>query len=229
MPISRRQFVLRTTGVAAGGLAGWPILDANGLAIATADAATNALPKHSAERFYKRLPNGNVVCLICPRKCELKPDERSFCRTRSNHNGHLVTYAYANPAVVSVDEMAKFPLAHFRPDKTALTIAVGGCNLRCKYCQNAKEAQPRPEDLKTFPLPLSKAAAAVRDKGFDTLAFTYTGPIASLEYVLDMCDTAKEAGLRTVIGSGMYVNPRPLRELCKVTDAFQPFCPVVPA
>ena len=212
--ISRRELLGNGARVVGGSLLGASLLGSH-----TACGATADLPRRSPAKFFRLLENGLVECRICPRRCKLKPGERSHCRTRTNQDGHLATYGYGNPAVVSVDEMGKYPLAHFRPGKKALTLAIGGCNLRCKYCQNAKESQSQPETLTTFDLPPDKAVAAIKGKGLDTVGFTYSGPVASLEYVLDTFRAAKEAGLKTVLGCGMYIDPRPLRELCKVTDA----------
>jgi pyruvate formate lyase activating enzyme len=216
--LSRRDFLVQASCGAFGcalGLAAW---EASALSV-VGDTDPKNLPKPSDPRFYKRL-DGAVQCLVCPRGCVLAPGDRSNCKARTNLNGQLATYAYANPAVIAVDPLGKYPLSQFLPDREALTLASGACNLHCKYCQNWKESQSEPETLQRFPLKPADAVRGARDKGLDCVGFTYTGAIAGLEYILDVLAAAKAEGLRTVVGTGLHVNPAPLRWLCEVTDAF---------
>ncbi len=171
-------------------------------------------------RFYKKLEGGKAQCQICPLNCFLEPGQTCFCRTRKNHDGKLMSHAYGNPCVVTVDAIEKLPLAHFLPGEQTLSLAVGGCNLRCLYCQNWNESQSKPDDLKNFDVPLEKAVEGARKKQVRLLAYTYTEPVAFYEYTRDLSVLARGKGLKNVVATALFINEVPLRELCKTTDAF---------
>jgi pyruvate formate lyase activating enzyme len=170
--------------------------------------------------FYKQLPNRKIQCFVCPLDCVLNEGETCFCRTRTNVGGRLFTRAYNNPCILDVDPIEKLPLNHFRPGTQTLTIGVGGCNVRCVYCQNWEQSQKMPDELKTFELTPAEAVAHARKKKIDTIAFSYTEPIAFLEYAKDVARAAKEAKLRVVVATAAFVEPEPLLDFAQYVDAF---------
>ncbi len=177
-------------------------------------------PSRREVDYYEPGIGSEIECQVCPRHCVLSPGELGQCLARINIAGRHVNRAYANPCILSVDAIEKLPLNHFRPGSKTLTIAVGGCNLRCLYCQNWQHSQREPQELKTFDLPPAEAVAAARKKGIDTIAFSYTEPIAFLEYAKDIAIEARRAGLKVVVASGGYVEPEPLVDLAQHVDAF---------
>ncbi len=176
--------------------------------------------------FLKEVPESKTLdgrrtqCFVCPLNCVLDPGQTCFCRTRTNHDGRLLSHAYGNPCILAVDPVEKLPLAHFMPGERTLSLAVGGCNLRCLYCQNWQQSQSRPEELKTFDLPPDKAVEGAGKKDVRILAYAYTEPVAFLEYAADVSALARRNGLRNVVASALFVNPDPLRRLCRNVDAF---------
>jgi pyruvate formate lyase activating enzyme len=168
----------------------------------------------------KSLDGTRTQCFVCPLNCILNPGETCFCRTRTNHDGKLFSHAYDNPCILTVDPIEKLPLAHFLPGESSLSLAVGGCNLRCLYCQNWQQSQAKPDEIRTFDLPRDKAVEGAKKKEVRVLAYAYTEPVAFLEYAMDVSALAREKGLKNVVASALFVNPDPLRELCKTTDAF---------
>jgi pyruvate formate lyase activating enzyme len=52
-----------------------------------------------------------------------------------------------------------------------------------------------------------------------SVAYTYVEPTIFFEYMLDIGQLVKKAGLLNVCHSNGFINPEPLRELCKVLDA----------
>ncbi len=170
--------------------------------------------------FYSQLPDRKIQCFVCPLHCVLQDGETCFCRTRTNVAGRLFTRAYNNPCILSIDPIEKLPLNHFRPGSQTLTIGVGGCNVRCLYCQNWEHSQKMPDELKTFALTPDDAVAYARKKKVDTIAFSYTEPVAFLEYARDVAIAAKKVRLHVVVATAAFVEPEPLLELARHVDAF---------
>jgi len=170
--------------------------------------------------FYDRLPEQKIQCFVCPLHCVLKDGETCFCRTRTNVGGRLLTRAYNNPCILDVDPIEKLPLNHFRPGTQTLTIGVGGCNLRCIYCQNWEQSQKMPDELKTVPLTPDQAVAYARRKKLDTIAFSYTEPVAFLEYARDVAMAAKKARMKVVVATAAFVETDALLDFAKYVDAF---------
>lgn len=194
-----------------------------GLAGARSLHGATAAPDGSWTRqidFYEPLPDGRIQCFVCPLHCVLNDGETCFCRTRTNHGGKLYTHAYNNPCILRTDPIEKMPLNHYRPGSRTLTIGLGGCNVRCVYCQNWQQSQCRPERLETYALTAGEAVAAARRKGLDTIAFNYTEPIAFLEYAKDVAAAAKEAGLGVAVATAAFVDPEPLLDFARFADAF---------
>ncbi len=169
---------------------------------------------------YIQLPGQKIQCFVCPLHCVLSDGETCFCRTRTNVGGRLFTRAYNNPCILQVDPVEKLPLHHFRPGTQTLTIGVGGCNVRCLYCQNWEQSQRMPDELKTFELTPRQAVSLARQKKIDTLALSYTEPVAFLEYAKDIAQAARAARLRVVVATAAFVEPGPLLELARHVDAF---------
>ena len=170
--------------------------------------------------FYDRLPDKRIQCHVCPLDCVLNDGETCFCRTRTNVGGRLYTRAYDNPCILRIDPIEKMPLNHFRPGSRTLTIGVGGCNLRCLYCQNWEQSQKLPDELETFELTAQGVVEAARKKGIDTIAFNYTEPIAFLEYAKDVAVAARRAEMKVVVATAAFARPEPLLDFARYVDAF---------
>ena len=52
-----------------------------------------------------------------------------------------------------------------------------------------------------------------------SIAYTYSEPIAFYEYVYDTAKLAREKKIKNVLVSNGYINEKPLRDLCKYLDA----------
>jgi len=160
-----------------------------------------------------------IKCPICPKGCELAPGEVGDCRVRKNIAGEIVCTTYALPCSLNVDPVEKKPLYHFLPGSPILSIATAGCNLHCKQCQNWQISQS--EFFTTslpdvFPEDVAQMAIA---RNCPAIAYTYTEPLVSFEYTYDCCKAATEAGIKNVLVTAAYINPGPLREICRFVDA----------
>jgi pyruvate formate lyase activating enzyme len=221
----RRDF-LKRLGLAAGAVAASPALSA--LLDWQRKAAASPVEWREVE-FYERLPNKEIRCTVCPFDCHLFEDEMCRCRTRTNVGGRLLTPAWNNPCIIRRDPIEKMPLNHFLCNEEQVSVAVGGCMLRCLYCQNWQQSQRRPQNLKNFRCTPEDAVLGVKKLGHSTKAgaktcrtigFTYTEPLAWLEYAKAVGLHAHEKGVRVVMASSMFFQEKALRDTCRFVDAF---------
>jgi pyruvate formate lyase activating enzyme len=169
--------------------------------------------------YFQSLPGGMVQCQLCPRGCVTMDGERGNCGVRENRQGKYFTLAYGNPCAVHVDPIEKKPLFHVLPGSDSYSIATAGCNLHCKFCQNWEISQARPEKTYNFDLPPEKVVAAAKEMGCPTIAYTYVEPLIFYEYMRDVGQLAKPAGILNICHSAGYVNAEPLEALAEVLAA----------
>ncbi|RKY39530.1 MAG: AmmeMemoRadiSam system radical SAM enzyme [Candidatus Omnitrophota bacterium] len=169
--------------------------------------------------YYIKLDKGKVRCVLCPRQCLIPSGKRGFCGVRKNIGGKLYTLVYGKPCAVHIDPIEKKPLFHFYPGSKAFSLATAGCNLRCKFCQNWQISQARPEETITYNLPPRRLIEEVKKSGCKVIAYTYTEPTIFYEYMLETAKLAHQNGIKNIIHSAGFINPEPLRRLCKYLDA----------
>ncbi|MBI4721915.1 MAG: AmmeMemoRadiSam system radical SAM enzyme [Candidatus Stahlbacteria bacterium] len=160
-----------------------------------------------------------IQCHLCPHNCVLSPGERGFCKVRENKKGKLFTMVYGLPCAIHTDPIEKKPLFHFLPGTLVFSFATAGCNLRCKFCQNWEIAQNAPEETQNFTLSPEEVVRRAKTSGTPSIAYTYSEPTIFYEYMLETARLAHEAGIKNTMHSAGYINPEPLRELCKYLDA----------
>ncbi len=165
-------------------------------------------------------PAGRLVrCTLCPHACTLGEGDRGLCRVRAVKGGRLLTLGYGNLCSMAMDPIEKKPLYHFLPRTPILSVAMGGCNLRCLNCQNWEISQARPEDVKRLEALPERLVQVALQRGAPSIAFTYTEPLVTFEYVRDASQEARRKGVRTVLVTAGFVQEKPLRELCRSIDA----------
>lgn len=170
--------------------------------------------------FYKKLENNIVQCELCPRYCIIKNGERGKCRARENQQGILVALGYGKPCATSLDPIEKKPFAKFYPGSKTLTLAVAGCNLSCKHCQNWHISQSDIDNAFYEERSANEIIQLAKDLGSDIISFSYTEPTIFYEYMLDVAKLAKEKGMKTAMISNGFINPEPLEKLIPFIDAF---------
>jgi len=134
-------------------------------------------------KWYTRTADNKVQCEICPKNCLLEDGQTCFCRTRTNIKGKLMTSAWNNPSVVEMAKIESAPLYHYAAGTEFLAIGVSGCNLRCSYCQNHTVSQHTPEETRNYRFDYKDAVSAARGKKLKGILFTFTEPVAYLEYM----------------------------------------------
>jgi pyruvate formate lyase activating enzyme len=215
--ISRKEF-LRYCGISLASL--WsPELFLN-LFSKKAEAKLGPEPLMREAMFYKRLDKNTVQCEVCFRECLLKEGQRSFCRNKENISGRLYNMVHSKPSAVQIDPIEKEPALHMLPGTEILCFGTAGCNFRCKFCQNWHLSQRSIEEVNyTYELSPEDAVRMAIEKDIPTVSFTYNDPVSFYEYVYDVARLAKQKGLKVLWHSNGTLNPEPLKELLKFTDA----------
>lgn len=209
---SKREF-LRKCGLFSAGMICLPGMKISG----SVPEEDENVPRKEA-MFQEETARG-IMCRICPNECVLKEGELSKCNNRKVFRSKLYTLAYGDPCSVAVDPVEKKPLYHFLPGSRAFSIATAGCNLVCLNCQNWTISQTSPDKTRNFDLKPEMVVEECRNRGCQSIAYTYSEPMTFYEYVFDTAALAKKAGIRNIVKSNGYIYPEPLKKLCSVIDA----------
>jgi pyruvate formate lyase activating enzyme len=201
----------------------WPFSEGSGSEdirgrIVRSDAPLQPGPFSKPALRYRKLDKRRVVCGVCPHRCLLSPGDRSVCRAKANIDGVLYSLSYGNPCAVHIDPVEKKPLYHFLPGSRVFSLAVAGCNFRCLNCQNWEISQAKPDQVRHSALSPAQAVSDAGHSACRAIAYTYSEPITFIEYMLDICAPARDAGLKNLLISNGYINPEPLRQLCRLLD-----------
>jgi len=170
----------------------------------------------------RALEDGVVQCLACSHFCRIAPGQRGRCGVRENENGSLVTRVYDRVVAAAVDPIEKKPLFHLCPGTTSFSIATVGCNLTCRFCQNADIAQWPVEKYGDVPGRAMAPEQIVNQalaRGCRSISFTYTEPTVYIELALETARLAKEKGLSTVFVSNGFMGPDLIDLVSPVLDA----------
>jgi pyruvate formate lyase activating enzyme len=169
-------------------------------------------------KYYIDTPRG-VKCLVCPNDCVIKEGELGECHSRINYKSKIYSIGYGNPCAIHIDPIEKKPLYHFLPESKAFSLAVAGCNLMCLNCQNWQISQVGPKETRNYDLMPPEVYKQAKQNECQSIAYTYSEPIAFYEYFLDSAKIANENGIKNVMVSAGYINEKPLREVAKYIDA----------
>ena len=184
-----------------------------------AQIAKKGLIKTKLSPYFTSLDGGDVQCELCPKRCCVSKGKRGACRVRENRDGKYYSLVYGNPCAVHLDPIEKKPFFHVLPATTSFSLATVGCNFQCKFCQNWEISQAFPEDVYNYDIPPEMMVKKAKEVGAHSVAYTYVEPTIFYEYMVDICHLVKKEGLLNVYHSNGFINPEPLRNLCKVTDA----------
>jgi pyruvate formate lyase activating enzyme len=187
----------------------------------TENLAAAAVPV--AALFWDDLGAGKGRCTLCPHECAVAENEEGLCKVRGMRAGAMVTLTYARPATIVSDEIEKKPLFHFHPGTRALSLGSLGCNVLCSGCQNwqISHASARTETTRLPVLRPEAALAMARKHKLAGVAFTYNDPVVWIEYVHDVFELFREAGLYTAFITAAYMSEAALDYIAPVTQAFK--------
>jgi pyruvate formate lyase activating enzyme len=165
--------------------------------------------------YWEPMPDKKVKCTLCPRECEVADVERGYCGVRENQGGEYQTLVYGALCSANVDPIEKKPLFHYLPGTDAFSIATAGCNIECKFCQNWRISQFRPEQVESALVPPEHLVRACRRHDCPTIAYTYSEPVVFYEYMHDTAAVARQHGIGSVMISNGYIQEKPMRQLCQ--------------
>ncbi len=173
-------------------------------------------PLHEA-MLYKPLPEKKVRCNLCARLCTIPDGRVGFCLVRKNLDGKLCALSYGKACSMAVDPIGKKPLTHFHPGSMVLSIATGGCNFRCEFCDNWMISQEQgirgenmaPQDIVT----------RTRDNNCQGISYTYTEPTIFFEFAYDTAGLAKQVGFFNTFVTNGYMTVDAVKTIAPVLDA----------
>lgn len=161
--------------------------------------------------LWERLDGKRVHCFLCAQECRIHPGRTGVCGVRENREGTLYTLVYGEVVALNVDPIEKKPLFHFLPGTQALSLATVGCNLRCRFCQNADISQAsrgREWSVHGEPLAPERAVELALEYRCASIAYTYTEPTIFMEYALAIAPLAMEAGLANIFVTNGFMTPQ---------------------
>jgi pyruvate formate lyase activating enzyme len=174
---------------------------------------------HKAE-YYRMNAKGIAECLLCPRHCRIAPEKAGFCQVRMNQNGRLIAVNFAKAASIALDPVEKKPLYHFYPGRMVLSVGTIGCNLACDFCQNWHISRAAAPTTPVTPVKLAALAIeSARAQGGIGLAYTYSEPLVWFEFLKEVMPRIRRAGLKNVLVTNGFLEPKPWDEILQWTDA----------
>ena len=172
--------------------------------------------------LYEPLDDFRVKCNLCNHRCVIKEGRRGLCSVRKNRDGKLLTLVYGKLIARHVDPIEKKPLFHFLPGTLSYSIATVGCNLRCRFCQNADIAQ-MPADhhgrIMGDTVSAQQVVDAAAKSGCRSIAYTYTEPTVFFEFACDTAKIAHEREIRNVFVTNGYMTPEAIDMINPYLDA----------
>ncbi|HNX74929.1 MAG TPA: AmmeMemoRadiSam system radical SAM enzyme [Candidatus Rifleibacterium sp.] len=182
------------------------------------------LAADSESRFpaesIRTLADGRLQCSLCPNACVPAEGENGLCRARGLRDGKYVSLVYGLPCVIAIDPVEKMPLFHYHVNSPAMAISTAGCNLTCQYCQNWQFSQKSPAETTNFSFRPEELIVRALDFQVQSIGFFYTEPIIYIEFMKDIARLARKSNLKTIMVTGGYISPEPLRELFELIDMF---------
>lgn len=172
-----------------------------------------------AARHWHRLEDGRLQCDVCPRFCKLHEGQRGLCFVRARQDDAMVLTTYGRSSGFCIDPIEKKPLSHFLPGTPVFSFGTAGCNLTCKFCQNWDISKAREADRLNASASPQAIAAAAKQLGCRSVAFTYNDPVIFLEYAVDTAIACHELGLKTVAVTAGYITKEARGDFYQHIDA----------
>ena len=170
-------------------------------------------------RYWRSLPDGRLLCELCPRACRLAEGQRGFCYVRQNLGGRMQLVSWGRGSGFAVDPVEKKPLFHFLPGSGTFSFGTAGCNLGCRFCQNWHLSKTHADQRQADLAAPGEIAAAARRLGCASVSYTYNDPVIFLEFAVETAAACRELGLRNVAVTAGYVEEAPRREFFSFMDA----------
>lgn len=161
------------------------------------------------------------TCDFCYHHCNLAEGQTGLCNIRENKEGNLITRNYGNLVAISVDPVEKKPLYHFHPNSKTYSVAMFGCNLSCRFCQNYAISQKEFENTAiTKHTSAEQVVSEAKRLGCPTVSFTYSEPLVWQDYMIEVAKLAKTEGLGTIMVTNGSFSEEALERLLPLIDAY---------
>ena len=157
-------------------------------------------------RYWSFAADGRITCELCPRLCALRDGQRGMCYVRKRQGDALVLDTWGRSSGFCIDPIEKKPLNHFLPGTPVLSFGTAGCNLACKFCQNHDISKARSDDRLAQTAGPAMIAAAARNAGCRSVAYTYNDPVIFLEYAVDTAAEVQSRGMANVAVTAGYMS-----------------------
>ena len=172
------------------------------------------------EALYYIYQNDELICELCPHRCNIKDGGHGVCLARKREDNILYTENYGVITAIHLDPIEKKPLIKYKPGSNILSIGSYGCNFKCGFCQNSSISQYRSEGRHIAVNELVKYAYELKNSGNIGLAYTYNEPTVYYEYVFESAKLLKQKyEMDNILVTNGYINEKPLVELIKYVDA----------
>lgn len=136
-------------------------------------------------------------------------------------NGKISSLNYGKVCAQAIDQIEKKPIYHYRPGSKLLSIGTFGCNLDCDCCQNAALALSGVDDNQCSEMTPRAVVDLALQKDAQGIAFTFNEPTVWYEFILDVAEIARTAGLFTMMNSNGFIEMEPLKRLASMVDVFK--------
>lgn len=169
--------------------------------------------------WWEPLPNGKILCTLCPRYCTIGKGQKGFCYIRENIDNKLYSIGYGHPTGFAVDPIEKKPLSHFLPGTDVLSFGTAGCNLGCKFCQNWTMSKAKMDETYSVEASPEDVVSLAKKYNTPSIAYTYNDPTIFGEYVIDISKIAREEGIKSVMVTAGYIDKKARKDVYKYIDA----------
>ena len=165
-------------------------------------------------RYYKKLPDREIECELCPRRCRLGDKERGYCGVRENDGGTYYTLVYGKACCAQRRSDRKEALLPCPAGDDGLLARHGrAATSTASSARTGRSPRPGPSRSSTSTSRPDAAVAAAAAHRCRSIAYTYTEPTVFYEYMFDTAAAPGGAGSGALVVTGGHINPEPLAAL----------------
>lgn len=160
-----------------------------------------------------------VECTLSPRHCKIGNGKAGFCGVRRNIDGALYSDNFGKAVAAAEEVIETEAIYHYRPGARILSMGNIGCMMACRFCQNWTTSQVRHLDTRVVQyLSPREVIEIAKEHEIEVISWTYNDPVVWHEFVLETSQLARDADIRTLFKSALYIETEPLAELLDVID-----------
>lgn len=112
--------------------------------------------------------------------------------------------------------------SHFVPGSMVLSVGSLGCNLGCLMCHNSSHTQSVTEHAHNLTVfTADELVSLAVSKGAEAIVFTYNDPVPQYEWILDVANACKEAGIFTALCTAGFISHEYRAPLFGAVDAVE--------